>query len=332
MSRFLFEFGICRPDQYVEGSQAARAMLENRISYQLLVTSIPPSAAEIARFEGVMREIQLPGGVFRTTAPDRFREFDEFMNGVLARSFPAQAALDVHDWAASDCSASAAWFETLRHTFADVRMTASDLNLYLIEARVASGESYILDAVGEAVQYIRPPFVIRMSTPEPRFMWWNRLLRKRALARLARLRQQGLPDAATLDFAGSDEVHSPPYVFRKIPMVHPAAEMLRRSGKIFRVERYSVFESLAQPADVIRTMNIFNPGYFGQDRLRQGATSVWRSLKPGGIWIVGRTVEKDRPVHHASVLVRAGQGFASHERYMQKSEMEDLALALRLDE
>jgi hypothetical protein len=79
-------------------------------------------------------------------------------------------------------------------------------------------------------------------------------------------------------------------------------------------------------------MNIFNPGYFGQDRLREGAISVWRSLKPGGIWIVGRTVEKDRPVHHASVLVRAGHGFALHERYMQKSDMEGLALALRLDE
>jgi hypothetical protein len=276
-----------------------------------------------------MREMQLPSGVFRTTAPGRFRELDEFLNGVLAQVFSPADALDVHDWAASDASASAAWFHTLRRTFPDVRLTASDLSLYLVEVRSSSGDSYIFDATGDVLQYVRPPFVIRMSIPEPRFLFANRFLRKRALDRLAKLK---LPSLATLNFADGDEIHKPPYTFCKIPLIHPAAESLRRSNPAFRVERHSVFEALAAPCDVIRTMNIFNAGYFDGDRLQEGARSVWRSLKRGGIWIVGRTVEAEPPVHNASVLVRGERGFSLRERHVEKSEMENLALALRLDE
>ena len=135
---------------------------------------------------------------------------------------------------------------------------------------------------------------------------------------------------ASLEFGESDELHRPPYVFRKLPMLHPSAEMLRRSNQAFRIEQHSVFEPLAQPCDVIRTMNIFNLGYFPPERLHQGIASVWQSLKPGGIWIVGRTVEAQPPLHHTSLLVRTDHGFAVHERHVQKSEIEDLALAFRM--
>jgi hypothetical protein len=328
MSRFLVDFGVCRPEQYANGNQPSHGPLQDRISYQLLRTSIPPSDAEIARFEDLMRQMQLPSGIFRTTAPDRFREFDNYLNGILSTVFPADTALDVHDWAASDCSAAAAWFHILRQAFPQAHLTASDLSLYLVEASSDSGDCYIFDATGAVLQYVRPPFVIRLSTPEPRFLWVNRLLRSRALARL---QAHGLNGVASLEFAATEELHQPPFVFRKLSMVHPAAETLRIANSAFRVERHSVFEVLARPADVIRSMNIFNTGYFDEERLRQGAVSVWRSLKPGGIWIVGRTVESSPPRHHASVLLRSDHGFALRERNVQKSEVEDLALALRLD-
>jgi hypothetical protein len=332
MSRVLVDFGVCRLEQYTPGNRSAEVLLEPRISYQLLRTSIPPSEAEIARFEDLMWQLRLPSGVFRTTASDRFRDFDIYLNGILSSAFPQAAALDVHDCAASDASASAEWFHTLRRAFPEARVTASDLSLYLIEARCAGGDCYIFDATGEVLQYIRPPFVIRMGMVEPRFLLANRLLRKWAFERLARMRQNGLPGIAELDFADDDELHRPPYMFRKIPMVHPTAETVRRCNPAFRILRHSVFEPLTEPADVIRTMNIFNRGYFGQDKLKEGAVSVWRSLKRGGIWIVGRTVEANPPVHHASLLVRTEHGFNLQEWHVGRSEVEDLALALRLDE
>jgi hypothetical protein len=292
---------------------------------------MPPSPAEIARFEDLMRQIQLPSAIFRTTAPDRFLELDVFLNRLLQGYFAPSTSLDVHDWAASDCSTSAAWFHTLRQIFPQARLTASDLSLYLVEARFPASDSYIFDAAGEALQYVRPPFVIRMSIREPRFLLGNRLVQAFALARLTRLRKQGLLNVAALKFGEGDEVRQPPLVFRKIPMLHPTAVMLQRSNPAFQIERHSVFDALVKPCDVIRTMNIFNLGYFDQDHLRQGVATIWRSLKAGGIWIVGRTVEAAPPLHHASVLVRTEQGFLMHERHVEKSEIEELALAFRAE-
>jgi hypothetical protein len=326
----MFKLGVYRPDQYGQSSGFGAWLRKNRVSYQLLRTSVRPSAAEIARFEQLSRHILMPSGVFRMTAPNRFRELDRFLSGVLERHF-GQRPLDVHDWAASDCSTSAAWYQVLVQAFPQATLTASDLNLYLTEAQLPGGGTYIFDGNGDPLQYIRPPFVIRISPPEPRLLLGNRWLQARAESRLAQLRERGELKVAGLEFKGDEELHRPPYVFRKISMIHPAAESLRLSAAAFRIQRHSVFDPLAQPSDVIRTMNILNVSYFDRERLSLAARNVWQSLKPSGIWIVGRTLEEDPPLHHASVLIRTGEGFRLIERHVEKSEVEDLVLALRLD-
>src|SRR5262249_37915366 len=134
-----------------------------------------------------------------------------------------------------------------------------------------------------------------------------------------------------IEFQGDEELHRAPFVYRKIPMIHPAAEALRQSTPAFCVQRHSVFDPLAQPADVIRTMNILNVLYFDRDRLTAAARNVWQSLKPSGVWIVGRTIEEEPPLHHTSVMMRTPKGFQLLDRQAGKSEVEDLALGLRLD-
>jgi hypothetical protein len=326
----MLKLGVYRADQYGQTSRLGSWLRKNRVSYQLLRTSERPSAAEIERFEQLSRQILMPSGVFRMTAPNRFRELDQFLGGVLDRHFGG-TRLDVHDWAASDCSTSAAWYQVLAQAFPQATLTASDLNLYLTEAQLPGGGVYIFDGNGDPLQYIRPPFVIRISPPEPRLLFGNRWLQARAEARLLRLRARGDLKVAGLEFKGDEELHQPPYVFRRISMIHPAAEALRRSTVRFRIQRQSVFEPLLQPADVIRTMNILNVSYFKGDRLAQAARNVWQSLKPDGIWIVGRTIAEEPPLHHASVLIRTGEGFRLLDRHVEKSEVEDLALGLRLD-
>src|SRR5215831_4158486 len=160
----MFKLGVYRADQYEQISGFNAWIRKNRVSYQLLRTSVPASAAEIARFEQLSRHILMPSGVYRTTAPNRFRELDRFLNGVLERHF-GRIPLDVHDWAASDCCTSAAWYQMLAQAFREATLTASDLNLYLIEARLPDGARYIFDTKGDPLQYIRPPFVIRMTPP-----------------------------------------------------------------------------------------------------------------------------------------------------------------------
>jgi hypothetical protein len=121
---------------------------------------------------------------------------------------------------------------------------------------------------------------------------------------------------------------APPFDLRKLSVVHPDAEALRSRDPRFSIERHSVFAALRQPVDVIRSMNIFNRTYFPAERLTEGARAVWRSLKPGGWWIVGRTWQEDPPAHHVSVLEKTSGGFQLVERYGDGSEIESLALEL----
>jgi hypothetical protein len=126
--------------------------------------------------------------------------------------------------------------------------------------------------------------------------------------------------------SADETLAAPPFHLRKIPAVHPDARMLQARDRRFFVRRHSVFETLQQPVDVIRTMNIFNQAYFSQERLVVGAQAVWSSLKPGGLWIVGRTWSDNPPTNHATVLERTAHGFEMVKQFGEGSEMAPLAL------
>ena len=328
----MLKLGVYRVDQYPHTRGGRLAWLrKNRVDYRLLRTCSPPSAFEVKVFESIMREMRLSSGVFRTTSPGRFRDLDLWLNPVLEKQFARETALEVHDWAASDCITSAAWYECLKEVFPHVCLTASDLNLHLIEMHVTGQGSYVFEANGEALQFIGPPFVIRLIPPEPALLLVNRILAWRAQARLKRLREKYKIDQAAIVFPdGAEEVRCGPLVFRRIPLVHPQAMALSRATRSFCIEQHSVFEPADRPVHVIRTMNVLNTGYFDSAMLDCGARSVWRSLLPRGIWIVGHTVQEAPSIHHVSVLMKAGNGFELLERYIEKSEIEHLTLALRV--
>src|SRR5947209_18340746 len=105
----------------------------SHLSYRLLRTGIPPTRQEIAVFENIMQQMRLHSGVYRTTFRGRFAAFDEFINRLLPHRFDANALLEIHDWAASDCLTSAEWAQVLFRVFPNARLHASDLTLHLIE-------------------------------------------------------------------------------------------------------------------------------------------------------------------------------------------------------
>ncbi len=125
----------------------------------------------------------------------------------------------------------------------------------------------------------------------------------------------------------SDTLNAPPFHVRKIPLIHPDAEAFRARDGRFSIERHSVFSALEQPVDVIRSMNIFNRIYFPPERLTEGARAVWRSLKSGGWWIVGRTWRESPPSSDVSIFEKEPGGFRLVKRYGEGSEIESIALA-----
>jgi hypothetical protein len=72
-------------------------------------------------------------------------------------------------------------------------------------------------------------------------------------------------------------------------------------------------------------MNILNRAYFSEEQLAQAARAIFESVSPGGIWIVGRTLETDLS-NHVSILRRQDEGWEPLERIGNGSEIEEIAL------
>ena len=112
---------------------------------------------------------------------------------------------------------------------------------------------------------------------------------------------------------------------RYIPYVHPEAIALTRNNPNFRFRERSVFDATPATCHVLRTMNIFNRDYFSEHQLIEGVSAAFQTLQPGGLWIVGRTLEEDF-TNHATLFRRNERNFEVLEQIGKGSEMETLAL------
>jgi hypothetical protein len=326
----MLKLGVVRREQYRSKPTGLRERLraivsKNRISFQLLETATTPDDESRQLFEQLMSQICLSGGIKRTTFRGRFLVLDRSLNRVIANRFPHDSVLNVHDWAASDCVTSVEWARSLFEMFPKARLTASDLNHDLLAIAIPGRGTFITERSGEALQYVWGPFVIRLMPPEPKALIVNYVMYRLVMRQAARIRSCLAQLAESLD--GSDDWPATrPFRIRHISMIHPDALALQNLDSRFSIARHSVFEPLAEPADVIRTMNIFNRTSFPPERLIEGARAVRCSLKPGGLWIVGRTSNKQLLQHDVSVFEHQAGGFRLVERFAGGSEIEDLAL------
>jgi hypothetical protein len=325
----MFKLGVFRPEDYCSEppgwfGRSRWRLIRHRISLRLLRTAIPASPREIAVFETLMKGLRLSSGVYRTTFHGRFRDLDRLVNELLLERFPSSAALEIQDWAASDGLTSSEWAASLFPLFPAARLTASDLILFLVE--ISYGKHVIVqERDGQALQYIAPSFVIDVSRPDPRPSVLSRLMLARAKSAMAQVKARlTIPDI-WLD-SDSDSLSLPPFEIRKLPMIHPEAASFRVQDGRFSIVEHSAFDVLSRPADVIRSMNIYNPSYFEPVRLAAGAKAVWSSLRPGGLWIVGRTWRDNPPAHMVTIFEKTDAGFGLVRRCGDGAEIESLVL------
>jgi len=293
--------------------------LADVVSYQLLkdpVLEDPERQREAELlFEGIVKHLRLSSGIYRSTYPNRFADLDPVVNGILADIFGSGAAIEVHDWAASDCRVSAEWAAVLWDVFPRARVIASDLHLNLLEVS-CNREAYIFEPDGTPLQYIRPPFVIPIQKPIPPYYVVNRMLVSRALRKLPHAREAAL---------GISKQSS--WTVKPITLIHPSARRLAATDARFEVHRHSVFELLPRKCQVIRTMNIFNLVYFDQQRLRSGAACVFDSLAEKGVWVLGKTTADTRPsLNSVSIFQKSEGALKLLQRLNRGSEIENLVL------
>jgi hypothetical protein len=325
----MISFGMHRREQLSRNQSAIHRLLHGRrVSYRLLRTSTPATAEEIEVFDHIIYYLKLASGVYTTTVQGRFQDLDIWITQNVEAIFPSDRSFLVEDWASSGGATSVEWFQVLRARFPQVRMIASDLSVYLVEASVENDGVYILDDSGRPLQYIAPPFVIRFPERPPFLI--NQWIAARARRKLEQLAARAQVDLANLRFEHPEhEIRHPPFVFRRLPLTHPRTRALAAIDPAFQLAQQSVFALSHRGPDVIRTMNILNKDYFSDARLSDAVRAIGDSLKPGGVWIVGRTISESPRIHHASMLRKTGDGFEVLARYCEKSEVEDIALTFQ---
>ena len=313
----MLKFGIWTHEQYLREGERRR-YYGARVSYALLDVGSEPSAEQVRAFEDIGFTLRTTNGTYRTTFRNRFRDVDAAAIHWMGKLFPADAAIRIQDRAASHGLTSWEWAEPLYRVFPNAELESSDLLQYFIRLSFDNGETYIVEPDGQPLQYIKPPFVVGVHHPEPRRYPVNQWVASRARRRFANLR---LPEGWMKSSGGAG------YTVARIPYLHPEALKFSKTNPGFRFRERSVFEHTPGVCDVLRTMNILNKAYFSDEQLAEGVRAVFDSLRPGGLWIVGRTLEEVF-TNHATFLRRKENGWEVLGRIGDGSEMEQLALNL----
>ena len=307
----MVRFGIWTEEQYRKQG-ADRRYSAARVAFNLSCLPEHPDPEQVRMFEDISFTLQTTNGIFRTTFRNRFADVNEAAGQWLESRYPSQTAIRAEDRAVSHALTSAEWLLDLRKRFPACHLAASDILLELFELRTPSGEVFIVEPSGEPLQYIRPPFVVPLKNKESIRYPVNHLVAAWGRRSFARLKLQ--PGFLNRPPAG--------FSVRPISCVHPEARALERSGML-TCEIRSVFDTTSAPVHAVRTMNIFNRSYFSDDRLREGIRAVWQSLNPGGLWIVGRTMEDDFR-NHATLYERTSEGWQLIQRLGRGSEVDPL--------
>ncbi len=333
----MIKFGVWRPDQFHPAPPSSLfdrlyyALSRTRVSFHLLARPKQPSRKDTEFFERLLPYVCLSSGVYRTTYRQRFKNLDPLVNQILARHYGSSEKLLVEDWAASDCLTSSEWARTLITLFPQLDFIASDLLLFLVEAKEGNTEKrFIFEPDGNPLQYVSPPFVIRLGQPEPKAFPVNWLLYQSAKRRWQSAKNSWQLPEWWKNSLADDPLKEGKFEFRKLSLIHPEAAQLASEDARFTVRRHSIFEPSTRVNHVIRSMNIYNRAYFSEAQLREGVRCVAESLFTGGIWIVGRTVNEKASTHEVTIFQKQPSGeFQVLDRVGLGSEIEGLALTVK---
>ena len=253
----------------------------------------------------------IANGAYKRTGRLRFGSFDLEVTKIVAERFPVPSPLNVHDMAVSDGRTSCDLYRLLSEAAgARLRFVASDVCIR-VTALSWPGErlTAVVDEDGVLLQMIWPPFVLPIAQTESWFFPVNRLLRRALLGRARRL-MAGLPGDRAIQR-------------RDILLLCNEARSLSGSRSNFLVERHDMFEAAPRRYQVVRSMNVLNPSYFGEARLRRALACVHASLDPGGLFVVGSNGDVGSTVD-GGVYERRGDRLCELKRWGSGPRVADL--------
>ena len=113
---------------------------------------------------------------------------------------------------------------------------------------------------------------------------------------------------------------------QRIPLVsHQAMDLARANGN-FHFSSFDIFEKSPEPFDIIRAMNVLNVTYFTPEEVKKIASSIYASLKDGGIFIVGSNMSAGTEVN-GDLLVKRNGRFESLLKFGRGANFRDVILS-----
>lgn len=295
-------FGVCRLDQLHRGRLQRRLGRRRFVAatlYSEVCNSDHPERDRL--LELVLCQLTASNRTYKRTYAARFRQFDQAIVRLLADS-ARHRSLRVHDLAVSNGITAVDLYRTLCGQFADrIDFLASDLSTGVVAVRDGQGKgrsTLVLDEVDRSyVQLIRPPFVFNLQKRENgRLFPVNWLVRQWLLrTRCARLRQRYVD--------GDPRLH-----VESIELLHPDCRQLADSTEPFRVERVDIMQPIKGRYDLVRAMNVLNPGYFTTADIDRALGNIHTSLVIGGLFATGSNQDSQSPVNGA-IYRKTARGF-----------------------
>lgn len=250
----------------------------------------------------IYSQLVVGGDVYKTTRRKRFVELDSRLVEDLAWRFAGARTVMVHDVGASNGVSSLVLLRALR-TRIHARVHATDLydRLYLVKCNRSSWV-VTFTADREPVQFVGRHFVLPALERESRRRPLNVLLRwwlRRNLLPSARLVLE-----TTVLSSTDEEANGPLGRVLRVPLIHPECLQVLGRDPDFTFARHDLFVPTEERYHVIRAVNVLNPGYFSNERLGQAIRALATGLRPGGLLLVGRTVDEEDGHTRATAFVK----------------------------
>ena len=224
-------------------------------------------------------------GVCKITRRNRFPELDRKLVDDCRERFPEARPLVVHDVGCSSAISSLELFDRLKAQ-RTVEVHASDLfdRLYLVDVPKEAW-TVIFDAAREPLQLVNRWFVLSARAPAPWRYPVNRLVQRSASRRLVPLARELLKRHLSGD-AEAD-------VIRAVSLFHPCAVRRASEGSGFILRLHNRVEPNPVGAHVVRAMNVLTTDHFSPERVREGIRSCAANLLPGGLLVLGRSIDEE---------------------------------------
>lgn len=268
------------------------------------------------------------GNTFKRTKENRFGDLDELSVEVIKSNFGTERLLKVHDLASSNGITSCYFYDKLTEKGLNILFQSSDkyTHIYIVDLN-NSGWIVVLDSDRNLLQYVGYGFVL--GRDESAIDLVNRILGavldRSAFPKALRLLNNYLPNDNEFSYLVTE---SPECRLERFPLVSPKCLEMTKSNGNFVFSRRDLFQHFEGQLDVVRALNILNRDYFNETQLRAAIANVASCLSENGLFIVGRSHDKEDKEHNVSIFRKNGDKFALVIDYLKGAEIKNLVLSV----